>query len=161
MRIATWNVNGIRARAAQLCEWLERAAPATLAAMLQGDRRSLERIGYGNAIAMPYHHVILPLLSRRDKRTEVRWGIADFRRRFGRSPDGMWLPETAADHETLEVLAEAGMAFTVLAPHQVKRPPAGGRAGRVGTHPKREIAAFVYDGDLSTLTASIRISARA
>jgi alpha-amylase/alpha-mannosidase (GH57 family) len=132
-----------------LCEWLERAAPATLAAMLEGDRRSLERIGYGNAIAMPYHHVILPLLSRRDKRTEVRWGIADFRRRFGREPDGMWLPETAVDGETLEVVAEAGIAFTVLAPHQVTKPPADGRPGRVGTHPKREIAVFVYDGPLS------------
>lgn len=132
-----------------LCEWLEREAPATLRAMLAGDRRSAERVGYGNAMAMPYHHVILPLLSRRDKRTEVRWGIADFRRRFGRSPDGMWLPETAVDLETLEVLAEEGIAFTVLAPHQVKQPPPGGFPGRVGTHPRREIAVFVYDGALS------------
>ena len=77
---------------------------------------------------MPYHHAILPLSSRREKRTEVRWGIADFRRRFGRAPEGMWLPETAVDEETLDVLAEAGIRFTILAPHQVDprsaaRPP--------------------------------------
>src|SRR3989475_2570601 len=80
----------------------------------------------GNAVAMPYHHTILPLSSRRDKETEVRWGIADFRRRFGREPEGMWLPETAVDDETLDVLAAEGIRFTVLAPHQVERVPAGG-----------------------------------
>lgn len=30
MKIATWNVNGIRAREAQLCEWLERERPDVL-----------------------------------------------------------------------------------------------------------------------------------
>ncbi len=97
----------------------------------------------------PYHHVILPLSSRRDKRTEVRWGIADFRRRYGRLPEGMWLPETAVDRETLEVLAEEGIGFTVLAPHQVTRPPADGRAGTVRLDAGRSIAVFVYDGALS------------
>src|SRR5438477_492164 len=79
------------------------------AAMVQGDRVSRKRVGHGNAIAMPYHHVILPLCSRRDKITEVRWGVADFRRVFGREPAGMWLPETAVDRETLDVLAEEGI----------------------------------------------------
>ncbi|OLD00566.1 MAG: hypothetical protein AUI88_00300 [Gemmatimonadetes bacterium 13_1_40CM_3_70_8] len=81
---------------ATLLDWLEREAPATYAAVLEADRASRARhAGHGNAIAMPYHHVIMPLASRRDKVTEVRWGIADFRRRFGRDPEGMWLPETA------------------------------------------------------------------
>src|SRR2546430_16521883 len=84
----------------------------------------------GNAVAMPYQHTILPLSSRRDKETEVRWGIADFRRRFGREPEGMWLPETAVDDETLEVLAAEGVRFSILAPHQVERVPAGGGPGR-------------------------------
>jgi len=87
-----------------LLQWMERAAPDTYAAVLAADRAS------GNAVAMPYHHVILPLSPRRDKTTEVRWGIADFRRRFGREPEGMWLPETAVDHETLDVLAEEAFA---------------------------------------------------
>jgi alpha-amylase/alpha-mannosidase (GH57 family) len=102
-----------------LLEWMEHAAPDTYARFLDADRRSLARLGHGNALAMPYHHTILPLASRRDKQTEVRWGIADFRRRFGRDPEGMWLPETAVDDETLDVLAEAGIRFTILAPTQV------------------------------------------
>src|SRR5207248_5397698 len=133
-----------------LWEWLERKAPDTYAAVLQADRVSRERhAGHGNAIAMPYHHAILPLASRRDKVTEVRWGITDFRRRFGREPAGMWLPETAVDPETLDVLAAEGIRFTILAPHQVERAPAGGRPGWHRTASGRRIALFLYDGALS------------
>lgn len=131
-----------------LLEWLERAAPDTYAAVLAADRSSAERLGHGNAIAMPYHHPILPLSSRREKVTEVRWGMADFRRRFGREPTGMWLPETAADHETLEVLAEAGIRFTIVAPHQVHPVPPRGLPGLVRVA-GRTIALFVYDGPMS------------
>jgi len=126
-----------------LLQWMERAAPDTYAAVLAADRAS------GNAVAMPYHHVILPLSPRRDKTTEVRWGIADFRRRFGREPEGMWLPETAVDHETLDVLAEEGIRFTILAPHQVNGAPAGGLPGWYRTTGGRRIAIFTYDGGLS------------
>ena len=132
-----------------LFEWMEGSAPATYAAILEADRISAVRLGHGNAIAMPYHHTILPLASRRDKVTEVRWGIADFRRRFGRPPEGMWLPETAVDHETLEVLAEEGIRFTVLAPHQVASRSPNGLPLRYRAGPRREIALCVYDGTLS------------
>jgi alpha-amylase/alpha-mannosidase (GH57 family) len=133
-----------------LLEWLESHAPRTYAGVLEADRISRDRHdGHGNAIAMPYHHVILPLASRRDKITEVRWGIADFRRRFGREPVGMWLPETAVDPDTLDVLAAAGIRFTVLAPHQVARAPAGGFPGRYRTPSGRTIALFIYDGAIS------------
>ena len=132
-----------------LITWLEKEAPDTWGAMLHGDRLSRERVGHGNAMASPYHHIILPLSSRREKRIEVRWGIADFKRRFGRDPEGMWLPETAADTESLEVLAEEGIRFTVLAPHQVKQLPAGGAPGRVKLGGGRELAVFLYDGPLS------------
>jgi len=98
---------------------------------------------------MPYHHLILPLTPRRDKVIEVRWGIADFRRRFGREPDGMWLPETAVDDETLDVLAAEGIRFTILAPHQVERAPAGGLPGWYRTAAGRRIALFLYNGALS------------
>jgi alpha-amylase/alpha-mannosidase (GH57 family) len=81
--------------------------------------------------------------------TEVRWGIADFRRRFGREPEGMWLPETAVDDETLDVLAAEGIRFTILAPHQVERVPAGGLPGWYRTSGGRRIALFLYDGALS------------
>lgn len=133
-----------------LVEWLEREAPETWEAMLEADRTSRLRLGgHGNALAMPYHHVILPLASRRDKTTEVRWGIADFRRHFGRDPEGMWLPETAVDEETLDVLAEEGIRFTILAPHQVQQLPPRGLPGRYRTTSGRTIALFLYDGPLS------------
>ena len=129
-----------------LLDWLEREARYVYNAVIHADHASVQRLGCGNALAMPYHHIILPLATRRDKETEVRWGIADFRRRFGRAPAGFWLPETAVDRETLEVLAAEGIAFTVLAPHQVSRIPANGRPGRIDLGPGRSIAVFVYDG---------------
>jgi Domain of unknown function (DUF3536)/Glycosyl hydrolase family 57 len=132
-----------------LLEWMERKAPETYAALLAADRKSAARLGHGNALAMPYHHAILPLSSHREKVTEVRWGIADFRRRFGRDPEGMWLPETAVDEETLDVLAQAGIGFTVLAPRQVEAPAPRGLPGRVRTAAGRSIAVFVYDGGIS------------
>ncbi len=104
-----------------LLRWLQRHAPDVYAQILHADRESLDARGYGNAIAQSYNHLILPLASRRDKMTQVRWGIADFTKRFGRPPEGLWLPETAVDLDTLAVLAECGIAFTILAPHQAAR----------------------------------------
>lgn len=132
-----------------LFEWLVRHAPDTARRMVEADRASAARLGHGNAIAHPYHHVILPLASRRDKVTEVRWGMIDFRRRFGREPEGMWLPETAVDDETLDVLAQEGIRFTILAPHQVVGAAPNGHAGRYVTANGREIALFPYHGDIS------------
>lgn len=137
-----------------LLAWLERAAPATYEAVLAADRESARRHGgHGNALAMPYHHLILPLASRRDKVTEVRWGIADFRRRFRRDPVGFWLPETAVDDETLDVLAAEGIRFTVLAPHQVEGAPVGGLPGSYRTSGGRTIALFPYDGAIANEVA--------
>lgn len=134
---------------ATLFKWFDTHAPEVGAAFVAGDRTSRDRLGHGNAIAMPYHHIILPLASRRDKQTEVRWGIRDFRTRFGREPEGMWLPETAVDSETLDVLAAEGIRFTILAPHQVEHAPAAGRPGLWRGSSGRELAIFVYDGPLS------------
>jgi alpha-amylase/alpha-mannosidase (GH57 family) len=102
-----------------LLSWMERHAPETYQAVLDADRTSAEtRSGHGNAIAQAYHHIIMPLANSRDKRAEIRWGIRDFEHRFKRFPEGMWLPETAVDMETLEILSECGIRFTILAPHQ-------------------------------------------
>ncbi|MDE2662989.1 MAG: DUF3536 domain-containing protein [Gemmatimonadota bacterium] len=131
-----------------LARWLEGERPEVHEGFVRGDRASRERLGHGNAVAQPYHHIILPLATRREKETEVRWGLRDFERRFGRCADGMWLPETAVDMETLDVLAAEGVAFTILAPHQVADVPAGG-VGRVRIGAGREIAVFIYDGELS------------
>lgn len=132
-----------------LLRWMEREQPATYQAFLDADAKAVTRLGHGGAMAQPYHHVILPLASRREKVTEVRWGIADFKRRFRRDPVGMWLPEAAVDMETLEVLAQEGITFTVLAPRQVEAPPQRGLPGRVTLPGGRSIAVFVYDGPLS------------
>src|SRR2546429_9862722 len=105
--------------------------------------------GPGNPMAMPYHPWTLPPASPPEKATEVRWGTADFRRRFGREPVGMWLPETAVDPETLDVLAAEGMRFTILAPHQVEHAPVGGSPAWYRTPGGRSIALFVYDGAIS------------
>jgi alpha-amylase/alpha-mannosidase (GH57 family) len=104
-----------------LLSWLESADPTTYHAILDADRQSWDRFGgHGNAMAQAYNHTIMPLSNERDKVTQVRWGIADFEHRFGRKPEGMWLPEAAVDTASLEVLAAHGIAFTVLAPRQAK-----------------------------------------
>lgn len=131
-----------------LFRWFDDHAPAVRDAIVAGDHAAHGRLGFGNALAQPYHHIILPLATRRDKITEIRWGIHDFRARFGRDPEGIWLPETAVDHETLEIVAAEGIAFTVLAPHQVAAPPPFGRPGRWRSGGK-ELAIFCYDGDLA------------
>ena len=77
--------------------------------------------GHGSAMAQAYGHLIMPLATDADRRTQVRWGVADFAYRFKRAPEGMWLPECAVDVPSLEALAEQGIAFTVLAPHQALR----------------------------------------
>lgn len=137
-----------------LLEWMEREARATYEAILSADQMSASQAGgHGNAIAQPYHHTILPLATRRDKKTEVRWGITDFRRRFGREPEGMWLPETAVDLETLEVLAEEGIRYTIVAPHQVANPPSGGRPGLCRLPGGKSIALFIYRGESSHAVA--------
>jgi alpha-amylase/alpha-mannosidase (GH57 family) len=105
-----------------LLSWLERHRPGIYRAIIEADAMSMERYGgHGSAIAQVYNHMIMPLATRRDKVTQVLWGVNDFRRRFGREPEGMWLPETAVDLETLDVLAEAGIRYTILAPRQAAK----------------------------------------
>lgn len=102
-----------------LLSWLERNAPEVYESIREADQQSVERWGRGSAMAQVYNHIIMPLANRRDKQTQVRWGLYDFQKRFGRKAEGMWLAETAVDTETLEVLAEEGVQFTVLASRQM------------------------------------------
>ena len=105
-----------------LLSWLQRHAPDVYESVIEADKKSREMFsGHGPAIAQAYNHIIMPLATTKDKHTQVIWGIRDFEHRFGRKPEGMWLPETAVDMETLEVLAEHGIKFTILAPHQAQR----------------------------------------
>ncbi len=105
-----------------LLSWLKRKNPVTYSAIVQADRESAAvNHGHGNALAQVYNHVILPLAKKRDKFTQIYWGIADFEYHYGRKPAGMWLSETAVDRESLAIMAEQGIHYTLLAPHQAKR----------------------------------------
>jgi alpha-amylase/alpha-mannosidase (GH57 family) len=158
-----------------LLSWLKENAPRTYRMVVDGDRRSRRNFkGHSSAMAQVYNHIIMPLASERDRITQIRWGITDYQYHYGAPPEGMWLAETAADTETLELLAQNGIKFTVLAPHQCKRiRPLKDGAGWNGagwtdtmgatvdtTHPYivrfksgLSIAVFFYDGPTSRAIA--------
>jgi alpha-amylase/alpha-mannosidase (GH57 family) len=105
-----------------LLSWLKDKQPDIHGAIVESDKKSRDQFGgHGSAIAQAYNHMILPLANARDKETQVIWGIRDFESRFNRAPEGMWLAETAADNETLDVLARHGIKFTILSPYQASR----------------------------------------
>jgi len=105
-----------------LLSWMKDKQPEIHDAIVQADKKSRERFsGHGSALAQAYNHAILPLANERDKQTQVIWGIRDFESRFDRKPEGMWLPETAADNASLDVLAQHGIKFTILSPFQAAR----------------------------------------
>ena len=152
-----------------LLAWMEKKAANTYQAILEADQESQEHFsGHGSALAQAYNHMILPLANSRDRLTQVTWGIQDFMHRFGRKPEGMWLPETAVDLETLQILAELGIRFTILSPHQAGRikPLDGGgwedvTDAKIDTtmpyllnHPSgRSIVIFFYNGPISLAVA--------
>jgi alpha-amylase/alpha-mannosidase (GH57 family) len=152
-----------------LLRWLEEKAPDVHRAIQAADQESCRKFsGHGSAIAQAYNHMIMPLANRRDKQTQVLWGIRDFEYRFGRRPEGMWLPETAVDLETLQILAEHGIRFTILSPHQARRMRLLGargwrdaRGGRIdpSTVYRQRLRAgaainlFFYDGPISRALA--------
>ncbi len=154
-----------------LLAWAQEKSPETYRLVLDADTDSQKRFGgHGSALAQCYNHMIMPLANRRDKYTQVRWGLRDFEHRFGRFPEGMWLPETAVDVETLEILAEHGIRFTILAQHQAKAVRQPRRAWREvsgaidptmvysTTLPsRRKLALFFYDGPISRAVAFERL----
>lgn len=134
-----------------LVRWMEGHAVETLQKIVTSDNQNYSKFGVGNAMAQSYHHTILPWASRHDKQLQVRWGIADFIHTYGHSPKGMWLPETAVDMETLSILADQGIEFTLLAPWQAKSDHLD------STHPYfvrlpegKKIAVFFYNDALSS-----------
>ena len=104
-----------------LLSWMEHYSPYSYERIIKADVESISKNnGHGNAMAQVYNHIIMPLANKRDKYTQIIWGIKDFQFRFGRKPEGMWLAETACDDATLEALIDCGIKFTVLSPHQAK-----------------------------------------
>lgn len=156
-----------------LLRWMQQYAPGTYSSILEADAESRNSFsGHGSAIAQAYHHSILPLSNSRDKVTEVAWGIQDFEWRFGRKPEGMWLAETAADVETLEVLASQGIRYTILSPFQAARTRPDGEqewvdasGGGIDTRKPylmrlpsgSDISLFFYDGGIAKGVAFERL----
>ncbi len=152
-----------------LLSWATEHAPELYRGLLEADKQSQRRFsGHGSAMAQAYNHMILPLANARDKRTQILWGFEDFVHRFGRLPEGMWLPETAVDLESLGLMAQGGLTFAILAPHQAKavRPLEGGewqdvsgskvdttRAYLMHTPTGKPIHLFFYDGPVSQAVA--------
>jgi alpha-amylase/alpha-mannosidase (GH57 family) len=127
-----------------LLTWMESSNPDVYRKIIEADRQSRKNYsGHGSALAQVYNHMIMPLANHRDRYSQVFWGIRDFEYRFGRRPEGMWLPETAVDLETLDIMAELGLKFTILAPHQAKR------ARRIETSRWKDVS----DGRIDTTRA--------
>lgn len=159
-----------------LMSWMEEKTPETYRAILEADKQSLiSQKGHGNAIAQAYNHMIMPLANQQDKRTQILWGIRDFSRRFGRFPEGLWLPETAVDLETLDIASQAGIWFVILAPHQAARvrdlkrrkwKEVGGgkidptRAYLCKLPSGRSMNIFFYDGPISRAVAFEKLLSR-
>ncbi len=138
-----------------LLSWLNDKAPRTYRMILDADKTSAQRYGgHGSAIAQVYNHIIMPLANRRDALTQIRWGIADFEHRFGRKPEGMWLAETAVNRSVLDLLAQEGIRFTILAPNQcarVRRIPASPRK----SNPKPELETELVEDWIGTPDATV------
>jgi len=151
-----------------LLSWMERTDRETYNAILESDKISKDRFGgHGSAIAQAHSHLIMPLANQRDKVTQVKWGLRDFKYRFGRESEGIWLAETAVDTATLEVLAEEGVKYTILAPRQAKAFRKMGDAHWTGTEKGfdtrrpylvnlpsgKSMSLFFYDGDIAQKVA--------
>lgn len=139
-----------------LFSWLARHHADTYQTILDADKESAaRREGHGNAIAQAYSHAILPLCNERDRLTQVIWGLADFRFRFGREAESLWLPETAANDDVLALLIEQGLRYVILAPNQAKGEIDTSKA-YVFRHPdgsRRSLAVFFYNGPLARAIA--------
>ncbi len=134
-----------------LFSWMEKFYPETVSEIIYQERTNFTRNGVGNGLAQPYHHTILPLATREDKITQIAWGIEDFKIHFGHLPAGMWLPETAVDLETLNILVDHGIEFTILAPWQADSVNLdSSQPYWVELDGDKKIAVFFYDQEIST-----------
>ena len=154
-----------------LLSWMEHYAPLTYERIIKADIESIsQHNGHGNAIAQVYNHIIMPLANEKDKETQIKWGIRDFEYRFGRKPEGMWLAETAVDDDTLRLLVENGIKFTILSPYQALKfkkekdkdwtdvswgniDPARSYKYNIKSAPGKSIDLFFYDGAISRSVA--------
>jgi hypothetical protein len=132
-----------------LAAWLEQAHPDVYHRIIDSEYRHMQRYGVSNAMAQVYNHTILPLANARDKRTQILWGLQDYRRRYGHDAHGMWLAETAVDIESLDIMAQCGITYTVLAPRQAATPIDVTEPYSVQLYNGRRMTVFFYNAPLS------------
>ena len=123
-----------------LLSWMQEKASDVYEAIVHADHDSRARFGgHGSALAMPFAHPILPLCDPLDKVTQVVWGIRDFEQRFGREPEGMWLPECAVDIASLicRLAATGSLRYRALISPSMRRTT--GISGSFG-YPSRKIS---------------------
>ncbi|MGB4595074.1 MAG: DUF3536 domain-containing protein [Anaerolineaceae bacterium] len=144
-----------------LFRWMQSAHPEVYDAIIEQEHSNYIKYKVGNAMAQGYNHSILPLATQLDKITQIRWGIKDFEYRFGHTPGGMWLPETAVDKESLCVMSDQGLKFTILAPWQVI-PLKGGSGPFLIELPgnRQPFIVFTYDREVSTQISFIPSATR-
>ena len=103
-----------------LLSWIRDEHPEVEELLKEADRKSLERLGHGNAMAQSFNHTILPLDKPCDAKLQIEWGARDFENRFGRKAEGMWLPEAGVNPDVIAMLADEGIKFIVLSPWQCR-----------------------------------------
>lgn len=128
-----------------LARWMEKEKPEIYRRIMAADQKHLERWGAGNALAQPTYHTILPLCNTRDKVLQIRWGLMSFEHRYGRKAEGLWLPEAAVDLETLQILHDNGVTFTILSQGQVTGANQGAGPYWVNLPSGDRLAVFVRD----------------
>jgi hypothetical protein len=134
-----------------LLEWMLRFDNVTAESIINQEKRIFRDYGIPKGMAQAFNHTILPLASEQDKHTQIKWGMSEFQHRFGHPAEGIWLPESAVDNETLRTAVDCGVKYVILAPWQCENPIKNvNQPGWVELGNGKKIAAFFYNQGLST-----------
>lgn len=132
-------------------KWMALYDPEILESIIRQEQAIFKITGSPNGMAQAYNHTILPLATRKEKHTQIFWGMREFETRFGHKAEGIWLPEAGVDMETLSVAEECGVKYVILAPWQSADPHRDlSLPGWVKLGNGRRIAVFFYNQALST-----------
>lgn len=66
-------------------------------------------------------HAFLPLIKNRESiRAQIKLGVLEYERHFGRKPQGIWLPECAYDARLSSILKECGLSYFIVDHHGIE-----------------------------------------
>lgn len=131
--------------------WLNLYAEDIHQTLIDGVKKVAQKRNASNILGVPLHQSPLPLLSRRDRLTQLLWGKQILKSHFGLEPLGVFLPEFAADIPTLQSVLDSGYEFTLLRSSQVKGlvPQGGSGPYTIRLSKGDTIQVFVIDDNLS------------